>query len=50
MIAVINNSFRGIPAAFAIQEITLVGAKEQYNPASKNQGCPCGSMRKSNKL
>ena len=50
LIAIINNSLRGIPAAFAIEEITLLGAKEQYKPASKNQGSPFGSMRKSNKL
>ncbi len=41
---------REIPDAVAIAESTLISAKEQYSPASKNQGCPSGSMRKSNKL
>src|SRR4028119_497500 len=41
---------REIPDALAIDESTLFWAKEQYSPASKNQGCPSGSMRKSNKL
>ena len=49
-IAVINKSFTDIPNALAIEAITLLGEKEQYNPASRNQGCPCGSIRKSKRL
>jgi hypothetical protein len=47
--AIWNNFSNGISTAFAIIEITLVRAKEQYSPASKNQGCPLGSIRKSNR-
>ena len=41
---------RETPDTLVIFTSTLFGVKEQYSPASKNQGCPSGSMRKSNKL
>ena len=39
-----------MPAADAITAMTLPGEYEQYSPASRNQGSPSGSMRKSNRL
>jgi hypothetical protein len=49
-IASSKSSGSVIPAAAAITGITLWRANEQYNPASRNQGCPAGSIRKSNRL
>ena len=45
-----KSSVTGIPAAAAITARTLTGANEQYNPASRNHGCPSGSIRKSKRL
>ena len=45
-----NSASTGVPAAAAIVAITLWRANEQYRPASRNQGRPAGSMRKSNRL
>lgn len=43
-----NNVGSSMPAAPAIVATTLDGLNEQYGPASRNQGRPSGSIRKSN--
>ena len=45
-----KSSSSGMSDAAAITEITLVRANELYRPASRNQGRPAGSMRKSKRL
>ncbi len=44
-----NSSATPIPAASAIVATTDARANEQYSPASRNHGRPCGSIRKSNR-